>query len=667
MIKDGNYYSLDFDSIKSNLIEVFCEFCGEKYRDVITRRVNNINYYPSIANGETFDYYNQFMDRYIPEIQKEFFKTTGIRPSKLRREALHKEGEGSPLLTALVHRKDSDNDRLLGAEGRQQVRDARDLCCKAFGIAIDDPDRYDKLLVLAKKLENAYDYISKLHPNDVLNDMLNYRRNLVANTRDMLLYLHDNNYIILGDHDLDLLENPTLSISDIGNLDVNGLIFSGTIESPGSYEAFTTKNIARLNSDDPQVQANGMLDVLRWIYRNTGYQLDILGLSPEELLDELYNEEPHSEKMIKKISEEFAYQVERYPQIMLSSQTADFIDNTRKAYSNYIYNGCHMSNDLDLPYYMSPDYIDNDLRQPSPDLNLVESQVFNNLDELLNVLLHEISHCMGFDIGRKTISGKRAISRCGLFNFVYQLDDDGRVKGDDGLFKDTALECVEENINERFTRELVEIYLSKFPNPFDPNDISYSHQSNCDSLYEFWDFMTDKFYANYRDQIIKHKIDNSYDIYYGGSMAYSSRKEEKFDGLFDKVNRAFKPNTFANSGAVDYHKMVKLGELIEEFRETTLPSIEKVEGITPKNMISKLKEIGDRETLLKIRAYRKRANAIVDEMLNDRDRLLVGKINKIAKKKNVSIDTIINKIKNEKVGNVSCNAECDSANELVKE
>ena len=80
-----------------------------------------------------------------------------------------------------------------------------------------------------------------------------------------------------------------------------------------------------------------MLDVLRWIYRNTGYELEILGLSPEELLDELYNEEPHSEEMIKKISEEFAYQVERYPQILLSMPTADAIDKARKAYCNYLY------------------------------------------------------------------------------------------------------------------------------------------------------------------------------------------------------------------------------------------------------------------------------------------------------------------------------------------
>ena len=653
MILDGEYYTLDFDSIKGNLINVFTEYCGEKYRKVITDRINNINYIPDIYCGEVIDYYNQYIGRYAEEIQKEFFRNTDIRPTNKRKAVVFDADEGSRLLISCLQRKDIDGDRLLSAEGRQYVNECRDMCCEAFGISKSDPDRYDKILTLAKKLEECYDYVCSKHKCDVINDVRNFKRNKVTNTRDMLLYLHDSNYINLNDHDLELLEDPNFSISDIGNLDVNGLIFSGSIEVPGSFSAFTTDNIKRLVSQDHQEQAEGMLDVLRWIYRNTGYTIDTLSLTPEELLDALYSEEDFAPELINKIGNEFKYQTERYPQLILNSQTADMIEKTRQAYCNYLYNGCRMTNDFEVPYCMNPEYIDDDPKSPSPDLHMNESQVYNNLEELFNVLIHEVSHCMGFDVGKYTADGKRVISRCGLFNFVYKSNKFGNIVYDKDVSKDTALESIEENINERISDELTKLYLSKYPNPFEPNDIEYSEATDGTSLYNFWDFMLIKFYNNFKDEIIKHKMDLSYEIFYDGSKAYMSRKEEKFGDVINKINRVIRPNTFAKSGDLDYHKLVRLGELIEQFRQDTLPELMEIDGINGKNMIIKLKESGNKGLLLRIKAYCKRANAIVDDMILDREKLRLSRMKSETKASNKQSRDMFNQVLNKNKKNQS--------------
>jgi len=57
MIKDGNYYYLDFEKYRSKFEDVLTRYYGEKNRDRIIHRLNKAIYVPFTKYDSVIEYY----------------------------------------------------------------------------------------------------------------------------------------------------------------------------------------------------------------------------------------------------------------------------------------------------------------------------------------------------------------------------------------------------------------------------------------------------------------------------------------------------------------------------------------------------------------------------------------------------------------------------------
>jgi predicted Zn-dependent protease with MMP-like domain len=94
-----------------------------------------------------------------------------------------------------------------------------------------------------------------------------------------------------------------------------------------------------------------------------------------------------------------------------------------------------------------------------------------------------------------------------------------------------------------------------------------------------------------------------------------SRGEQKLGENLSKISKFINPNGYAKTGRIDYHKLVRLGGLVKDFREGLLPEILQIKDVTSKTVVSKLRENNRKDLLRRYRSYRKRAESIIDEMI----------------------------------------------------
>ena len=89
--------------------------------------------------------------------------------------------------------------------------------------------------------------------------------------------------------------------------------------------------------------------------------------------------------------------------------------------------------------------------------------------------------------------------------------------------------------------------------------------------------------------------------------------------------------------------------------------------IPTEERVKALQALYANDNRIKIKAYKKQAEAIVDSMLADRERLRLGKIEKVARQKNLDVRELMQRLKNEKAGRNKNVVKIDATEEMVKE
>jgi hypothetical protein len=242
-------------------------------------------------------------------------------------------------------------------------------------------------------------------------------------------------------------------------------------------------------------------------------------------------------------------------------------------------------------------------------------------EELLSNLIHENNHAVSFGNAFISKDKKRAYGRYGLAGRLLAIDEDRQYCGSYAVPDYDGLLAIEENINERQSKTQTAMFLRKFGCPFEECDKKPKNGSEdfyC--LYDYWSFLTEKFYQVYGDRIRDTRVTEGKSFFFDNEgMPPASLVESTLDYIKAQVHKRVKPEDYESQGFLSYDKLVKLGRVIEQFQEIVLPLLE-AEGVTIEELDARSGEHYDKlasNTKLLIESLENSANNIVDSMQQD--------------------------------------------------
>ena len=574
MIQNGNYIYLDFDSIIPNLIDVFTEYYGEKHRQTITDKINNILYEGSVNYEEIADYYNQLLGSQREKIYATYTEYTGKYLTPSQREMLINDRGESEVLFALKAGVNIDLNSLKDMNEIMGIKKSMEVVCDAFNIDTKDPvDRYYAVREIAKNLDKAIESVEKNNPCDVYRDIRTYLTSKTMATRAYIMDIANSGLMGLSYKDKCVLYSEDYSDFDIANLDVNGLLFDGGISKKGAYKAFLPENFKLLDSTDEHENVLGRLNVLKWIYLKLGDNLLYKYLSPKKLMNFIDYYKDLDDEECDLINQEYDYQTNKHGDLIISQKNAIAIDEIRQKHFDTLRNGVKMKiyKNGDSQYYMTSSFMCSTSNNPIAKVYINESQL-GPIDELFQYLIHEVNHCICLNKPSKSWNGKY-YSRFGLFNYRNIKFGELGYDADESYKKDRRLELLEENINQRMSIEIANLYLSKYPNPYKPNDITYSNQEPRGCEYHYWNFMTDGFYNNFKDSIKEHRINPNYNMFYIDRGNFTNDYTLVLGLLKDSISKGMNEDKYKSHGDVDYLHVYALANYIYVFYHDLLPKL----------------------------------------------------------------------------------------------
>lgn len=639
MIKDGNYYFLDFDKHREKFIETFVKFYGERHRDIITQKINNVSYNPFISDDYLYDYYGSFIGQHNEEIAKAFLKSEGIdNPSDdLINFVFNKEGI-SQLIVALVYGENCLNKpNKYSTIQREEIEKIQKRIGKEFGIK---PITYDDCRKLYNRFHVFLNKYRQEHPCDVFNDINKLKENKNRLLQDYLKEI-SKGYVNLSVKDQELLDKPNFDTIDIFNLDCSDIFFKDSICSPGYISAFTTDRLKSKNSSIYN-QISFYRDRLAYyasIMTNAKDVFDFVTL--DEILrgEQITNEQ----EFLKRLK----YQTEiielSYPSIVFSTETADEIENYRNFYVNSIYNGCkfiknvnkrirgHIHTDYrdeEHDYYALLAYDKDDKNSPVSDIVFNESEYYP-VGDILGNLIHEINHIVSHHEALPTKERNIVKLRTGIKRNYNQILPDGKTLGNEVGFE-TSTGKLEENINERLRKELDEIFCSLYENPFQESDITLKDRERFFAVYDYYNFLTEKFYNKFKRFIKEHRINADFDMYFKEDIIPTSNFKVKLSKLESYLKKKLMPEEYGKRGVVDREKVETLGQLINIFDTEVFPKVQEYDI----NIFDFLQKSNDYKKLpittrIQLIDLEQKADELFDIMIEDWKKFVTPRIRKV--------------------------------------
>ena len=618
--EQGNYEFLDFEKEKPKFIDTFVRFYGEKYRDIITNRINNIRYVPYLNRDFVTEYYAKTLADKREELV-DYFSMLSARPYNSEMDDLifdPKEG-GSKIIYSLLGGENYTQSRCLDKATKKEIGELRDTISRVFSIPKEPKNvQYAGIQKLYTIYRRAAALLATRHKCDIIDDAQKYYDNCGKLTKYFLQGLRTDLLYKFTEHDVQVISNKELHNGDFSGLDCYGMLFTGTLDKPGLVEYFTTENFEKI-ADINRTKNVGvdsfevMIGQLKAIY--------ILGAKMKYLTqDEIEsNEVEFNAKIMEKVLKEYNYQALNNFGYFIDKDSADSIEAYRQMYAEQLSSGCKFRQKLDkhytsnyahsdtdeINYCMYPDYHENDLNKPSSTIYFDESELFET-DVLLGNLIHEIDHCVTHDKATKKFKRYTPVAKKGalgamnkLFSYVLKdtpKDNCGRAIIQEGLeyrkyysdkgiasnrvaYQNLGVTDLEENINERLSKELTAIYLSKYSTPFkdsalfDEKSIAEEKEDYFECQYMLWDFLTEDFYNKFYKHIKNHRINHKYPLYFSNGKLPENKTDAIMNFIKDKYDRYLNPSKFKRAGIMDYQKVAKLGNLITKFKENIMPAL----------------------------------------------------------------------------------------------
>ena len=173
MIYNGNYDYSIYDKIKDDLIEAFVRYYGEKYREIITEKVNKMKYSPYHPLEYLIEYHNKFIKEFRSDILNTFFRKIGVRKTDARMDAVWEKDQDLSKINILnsnyggMDFRSSDFDDNI----KDTVASTREKIAQAFNLSnLTEEDFYSTLMEYRKKFNDSINEFEKQNTFNVFDD-----------------------------------------------------------------------------------------------------------------------------------------------------------------------------------------------------------------------------------------------------------------------------------------------------------------------------------------------------------------------------------------------------------------------------------------------------------------------------------------------------------------
>jgi len=623
MIVDGNYLFLDFEKVKPYLINAFCKFYGEEYREEIKVKFDNVQYNGYHDYKQVVDYYNEYLEKFKDEISYEFFKV--IKTPYNSRIADIIFPKDKPFLLNLISLACDGGENIddrYSETIRQDISECREIVGKLFDLDINN--LYSEIQNLKKSLNKAINNVELKHDCDVFRDVRS-----IMNTKRRVFKKFFTELEEIGVkvtvRDAMAVGNEHFDDSDVYSLDCFGIYFDGEFLNGAVIEEFTLD----IDEETP------IQDRFRYLYS----KLKFLTYSNVELqfIDELDDIEVDYDGL-RLLEKEYNYQKNHFVELKTiecvdieewkkSWKQGDFIPKHIAESIEYIRNECqdelylkcknfdfYKKNKFKfgIDFFTTFHFDKNDHMKPYYKVFINEGVA--NKEFTLSSLMHELNHVLGFyptKMGSNVIECKEGLSMLS-FEYLNKFEEEKERWDEEWEYiEDDYLDIFQENINERMAKEIYDIYIKMYENPYTNNknqEISYSE-------YEFFDFITEEFYKANKKLLMKNVMEKSLTNLYYNSDGYYEKM-----GPIGTLSRKIKNNLYKrqdeNRTKYSVEDLRKIGRVMGYFNKEILYFVglkditqEQIENGEYKQILSE--EESDRlEALLK---ERDRLNKILVE------------------------------------------------------
>lgn len=593
MIINGDYKFIDFDKLRGQFIEVFSEYYGEKYRDIITKTINDIEYHPYHTMDFVCDYYNEYMFTHSDELSSIFFEIIGVeRTPELDKLIMPKSADMQPeIFLAVSGGEDIANDHTLTPEGKEYVANLRQSIKEAFNFQGNDQEVYQKII----GLYNAYIQAESITDQNNICEVSRDINQLLINSNSALIqYLReakDYGYDVSFD-DIAYVTKENFNPNFVQYLRCKDVLFGDELNTPGLISNFTSKSNKILKTGKDYQKIEIITERLKYI---ASLKIPFLYITPEMLYepsddpawrDKVLAEYEYQKKMEYDFNyiDYFGYDDNQLKKNFKKGQffpeeLADRLEDIRDRCCNELVYDCKFYEkrypypiNASFEYFTIFDYKNRNIDEPYSAIYFKEDHLFKD-EDLLRIMIHEVNHAISHNFS--LTDDKYVTSKIGLNYKVRERDGEKIVfDGPDPLYYNDIVQLSEENENERQAKELLEIYKSKYPVDLGfAEDTIYKftpEKFNCG--YEAYNFLIEDFYNRYHDQLKRHKVDPAYNIYFDHNLPLNAF-ENIMCHLTDKFNRTFRKSKYARNGILDFYKVEKLSKVINEFNSDIIPDL----------------------------------------------------------------------------------------------
>lgn len=581
MIKNGNYEYFDFEAHKDKFKEVFVKVYGEKFRDVISNRLDTVQYIPYIEPTVVYEYYNQILNNHKDEIFGAFKKFMGLKTiSKEMADLLWSETTlESPLVRCISEGENlADYPNYASDEkDKKEMLKNRNKAYKLFGLT--GKNKLEKLQNIVRLLDKSMTLVGERHKCDVVRDIKRYQENKATSLQMYLTKLSKNGFPFT-DKDREILAKPDIDFVDVHNLDCNRVLFDRNVGNPGLIYFFRSEanEVLQKGENVPQIEQILQYRMMYYLLNEPEIEKEFEYVTKDEVLGKVQPIERI--EYLNRLGRELSIIQQKYPDYTISPELADSVEQYRQVYADGIYSGCKFAKNINKDYQRTVHdpfesewvtYLEHDKDMMGAPVNYIFFNESGNKtpESLLGNLLHELNHVIRRSDSYLDKSGTMAITRIGIHTTARYNMGDGTVS--DTVVWDPDIMQVEENINERISRVLKKVFMNKYGCVYGDSDIKYRNQEEMTCLYDEWDFITEFFYKHFKKSIYEHPLNSDFDMYFRYQNPPVTSKEAIVNSIKEKYRRTVTPNAFSETGKVDSKKVSQLGELVKVFREDVLP------------------------------------------------------------------------------------------------
>jgi len=629
MIVDGNYKFLDFEKVKPKLINILTKFYGNEYRAEIKNKLDAVRYNGFHVYSEVVDYYNEYIQRFRNEIIERFFEEVNIEYSEqLAHEVFPNDDDFLTNIISMACEGGLDVDDSYSEDVRKNILESREKLKNLFNLG--DDKLYYKIKKLKKSLYSAIDYVESQHDCDVFRDVRSIRtskrdifKKYLCELCDLGFNLKITDGIMAGSEEFD-----DSNFYDLDSFPVyfgdeylsEGLAYDFTydLEEDATFSEKFDFIYSRLRfleySDIPFKYIEGEIDDV---------EKDYDGL---ELLEKEYEYQKRHFTYLNTFvcEDEDEWKKDWKKGNFMPRHMAESLEYTREEYQNKLFSKCknfdfykkykfHIGIDGSTTFHFDKN------NGMAPYFNVFINESVPDMDYILSTLIHELNHVLGFYpvmINDTSIECKEGISMIS-FEYLNKVEEEQERWDYD---EDAYLEEVQENVIERIAREIFDLFIKEYENPY----VGDKSKKKVECEYSLFNFITDNLYKKnqklFRDGIISMSHKNLYydsDGYYEKKGPIGSLIRKISDTLFIKQDE--KRTKFS------VRDIQKVGELIRYFEKEILyfvalkgVTLEEIENGEYKNKLSP----DESERLSDLLSERDRLNKLLVEEKGKRTSIL---------------------------------------------